>query len=549
MTTRFVSIWTIIVALACIELDSIAWGDWTSFRAGGTSRSDSKLPVNWAPQDRIAWQHELPGYGQSTPVVSASRLYVTAVEGTRKEVALILCYELDSGKEVWRFGLKSANDSPSNYMASRAAPTPVVDAHAVYAFFETGNVVAVSLKGQELWQRDLTADHGKFDNNHGLGSSPAQNESHLFLNIEHKGPSYLIALDKLSGETAWRVDRESGSSWSSPIVANINGTEQLIVSSAGSVTGYDPKNGNQLWTVAGIEGNTVPSPTAIGSRLFIGARLPEFAVEGSVRNNCCIDLSAFSSDGPKILWRSDKALSDYCSPVHVGEVVYLMNKGGILYCLDSETGSLHYTRRLGTECWGTPIVAGDLVYFFGKDGKTLVVKAGADFEVVSTNILWDEDSPPRPEQYVEFSGDGHGHGGSGNTQGTSDAFSANSAKKDPGSEVETKDSTAKSERTRGPSRPGGPGGGMMAAMMAGDKNGDGVLQSDEISADFKPMLPRIDTNQDGSLDAAELKAMAESFAARRADSQAAARDPIVYGAAASEGRIVIRTGTRLYCIQ
>ena len=90
---------------------------------------------------------------------------------------------------------------------------------------------------------------------------------------------------------------------------------------------------------------------------------------------------------------------------------------------------------------------------------------------------------------------------------------------------------------------------MMAAMMAGDKNGDGVLQSDEISADFKPMLPRIDTNQDGSLDAAELKAMAESFAARRADSQAAARDPIVYGAAASEGRIVIRTGTRLYCIQ
>lgn len=503
MTNKLVSIWTIIVVLACADLHSIAWGDWTSFRAGGTSHSDSKLPVNWAPQDSIAWQHELPGYGQSTPVVSASRVYVTAVEGARKEVALVLCYELDSGKEVWRFGLKSADGSPSNYMVSRAAPTPVVDEHAVYAFFETGNVVAVSSKGQELWQRDLTADYGKFDNNHGLGSSPAQNESHLFLNIEHKGPSYLIALDKLSGETAWKVDRESGSSWSSPIVANINGSEQLIVSSAGSVIGYDPKNGNQLWTVAGIEGNTVPSPTAIGSKLFIGARLPEFAVEGSVRNNCCIDLSALSSDGPKILWRSDKALSDYCSPVHVGEVVFFMNKGGILYCLDSETGSLHYTRRLGTECWGTPIVAGNLVYFFGKDGKTLVVRAGVNFEVVSTNTLWDEDSPPKPEQYVEFSGDGHGPGG----------------------------------------------GGMMAAMMAGDKNGDGVLQPDEISADFKPMLPRIDTNQDGSLDAAEIKAMAESFAARRADSQASARDPIVYGAAAADGCIVIRTGTRLYCVK
>jgi len=541
-----VSIWTIIVALAWTDLDSIAWGDWTSFRAGGTSHSDSKLPLNWAPQNSIAWQHELPGYGQSTPVVFASRVYVTAVEGTRKEEALILCYELDSGKEVWRFVLKSANHSPSNYMASRAAPTPVVDEHAVYAFFETGNVVAVSLKGQELWQRDLTADHGKFDNNHGLGSSPAQNESHLFLNIEHKGPSYLIALDKRSGETAWRVDRESGSSWSSPIVANIDGTAQLVVSSAGSVTGYDPRNGNQLWTLAGLEGNTVPSPTVIGSKLFVGARLPEFAVEGSVRNNCCIELSALSSDSPKILWRSDKAVSDYCSPVHVCDVVYFMNKGGILYCLDSQTGSLHYTRRLGTECWGTPIVAGDLVYFFGKDGKTLVVKAGDNFEVVSTNLLWDEDSPPKPEKYVEFSGDGHGHGGNGNSQGPSDASSAS---KEPTSDFATKDRAAQAEGPRGRTRPGGPGGGMMAAMMAGDKNGDGVLQPDEISADFKPMLTRIDTNQDGSIDAAELKAMADSFAARRADSQASARDPIVYGAAASDGRIVIRTGTRLYCIK
>ena len=90
---------------------------------------------------------------------------------------------------------------------------------------------------------------------------------------------------------------------------------------------------------------------------------------------------------------------------------------------------------------------------------------------------------------------------------------------------------------------------MIAALMAGDQNGDGTLQAEEISADFRPMLARVDTNQDGALDAAELKAMADSFAARRADSQASARDPIVYGAVASAGKIVIRTGTRLYCIQ
>lgn len=90
---------------------------------------------------------------------------------------------------------------------------------------------------------------------------------------------------------------------------------------------------------------------------------------------------------------------------------------------------------------------------------------------------------------------------------------------------------------------------MLAALMKADADANGVLSAEEIPADFKPMIARIDTNSDGSLDQAELKAMADSFAARRADSRDTARDPIVYGAAAVEGAIVVRTGTRLYCIQ
>lgn len=545
MTNQSFSIYSVVVWLACASLNSIARCDWTSFRAGGASHVESELPLKWTSEKGIAWQHELPGYGQSTPIIAAGRVYVTAVEGTRKEQALMLCYALDTGHEIWRYEFSSANPSPSNYMASRAAPTPIVDARGVYAFFETGDVVAVSLQGESLWKRDLTEDYGKFDNNHGLGASPAQNDTHLFLNIEHRGPSYLLAIDKVAGKTVWKVDRESGSSWSSPIVADIGGSQQVVVSSAGSVTGYAPTDGSQLWTLDGLEGNTVPSPTVIGSKLFIGARLPEFAEEGSVRNNCCIDLSSVSSHGPKILWRSEKAVSDYCSPVQVGEVAYFVNKGGILYCVDAETGDLHYVKRLGTDCWGTPIVTGGFVYFFGKDGKTQVIKASTEYELVSSNSLWDESTPPKPEQYVEFSGDGPGHG--------AEHVAEQGPEHEPGSAGGSAEQAAQPRgRSGGPGggRSGGgrPGGGMLSAMMAGDKNEDGILQPDEINPDFKPMLARIDTNGDGSLDASELKAMAESFAARRADSQASARDPIVYGAAASDGRIVIRTGTRLYCI-
>ncbi len=89
---------------------------------------------------------------------------------------------------------------------------------------------------------------------------------------------------------------------------------------------------------------------------------------------------------------------------------------------------------------------------------------------------------------------------------------------------------------------------MLARLMNGDRNKDGILQADELSADFQPMLKRVDTNGDGALDQVELQAMAESFATRREGSQASARDPIVYGVAAVDGAVVVRTGTRLYCI-
>lgn len=90
---------------------------------------------------------------------------------------------------------------------------------------------------------------------------------------------------------------------------------------------------------------------------------------------------------------------------------------------------------------------------------------------------------------------------------------------------------------------------MIAALMRGDANGDGILEGNEVPADFRSLLPRLDKNNDGKLDPQELEAMAKSFAERRAGAREGVRDPIVYGVAASDGCLVIRTGTRLYCVR
>ncbi|MCC9608680.1 PQQ-binding-like beta-propeller repeat protein [Blastopirellula sp. JC732] len=469
--------------------------NWSEFRAGGSSHAAAPLPLRWSPDDGIAWQRELDGYGQSTPIIYGERIFVTSVEGLNKETCNVACFDLHSGGQIWRHRFPAANQAPSSFMMARAAPTPLVDARAVYLFFESGDVAAIDHEGHPLWRRDLVADFGAFDNNHGLGASPTQTDELVFVNIEHRGPSYLIALDKKTGDTRWKTERPSSSSWSSPIALD----GQIIVSSSGAVTAYDAQTGKQLWNIGDLDGNSVPSPTPDGDRLYVGARIAERSGGGDVsRSNLCITRSG--AETPQILWRAEKAVSDFASPVVCGQCVYYLNNVGVVYCLDKLSGDLHYAKRIGAECWGTPIVSENRVYFFGKDGRTVVLQEGAEFQELVVNTLWDRDAPPAPESYVE------------NVSSERRSFSLDDL------------------------------------LEKNDADKDGYLTKDELPGRFQSLLAGNDKDQDGRLDAAEIEAAGKAMAERRASSQENARDPIVYGAAAAAGRIVIRTGTRLYCL-
>lgn len=354
---------------------------WSEFRNGGASHTfSSDLPVEWSPDSTVAWQRELPGYGQSVPVIHGSRIFLTAVIGPMKDECAVVCLDLHSGKELWSHSFPNSTPAASNYSASRAAPTPIVDPTAVYAFFEGGDLIAMNHNGKVLWQRSLTKDYGEFRNGHGLGCSPTQTAELMVLNIEHQGPSYLLAVNKSDGTTRWKTERKSASSWTSPIVMTCDGKQQVVVSSGGTVDGYDVVTGNQLWTVGGLGGNSIASPTAVGPYVFIGARVPEFgSAADAVRSNLCIRVDQSMESGYEIAWRATKAVCDYASPVVDRDSVYYLNNVGVLYCLDSTTGEPHYTERLGSPCWATPIVSGDRIYFFGKDGTTHVLKTGPEF--------------------------------------------------------------------------------------------------------------------------------------------------------------------------
>lgn len=494
---------------------------WLSFRNGGSSAVAGNLPVNFSPTQGINWQQETDGYGQSAPLIVNGQVIISSVIGDMKETCALTAYDLSTGDKIWQLTAESSQLGPSNYMNARAAPTPVADTNGVYCFYESGVLLAANHDGKMIWERDLAKQMGEFSSNHGLGSSLAQTDALLFLNLEHRGPSFLLAINKSDGKIRWKADRPEGSSWTTPVVLHKHG--QVVVSSAGHLAGYNIRTGDEIWKIEGLDGNSVPSPTVYNDTVFVGARVPEFGSSSeAAMSNRCVQVT---KDSAKTLWKAENAVCDYASPVVAGDQVYFLNKVGVLTCIDAKTGDELYRKRLRAECWATPIVAENGIHFFGKDGTVRTIERGPEFNVISTSQLWPPDQAPAPETYTEAAGkQSHSHGSATHT--------GDAAKKETGSESKT----------------GGRASGMIAAMMKGDSNEDGILTSEEISPDFRPMLKRVDTNQDGSLDQAELQAMAKSFADRRKNSRQSSRDPIVYGVAAVPGTLVVRTGTRLYCI-
>jgi outer membrane protein assembly factor BamB len=369
--------------------------NWPGFLGAGKVcvKADS-LPLTWSATENVAWQASLPGHGQSSPVVWNGKVFVTAVEGPMKDTYHVLCFALGDGRLLWKHSLESSDKAKESYFISKAAPTPVIDDRGIYAFFESGDVVALSHAGQEMWRRALSADYGKFQNEFGLAASPVQTDQAVVLLIDHEAPSYLIALSKADGRTLWKTDRTGRRSWSSPALVPVSGGLQVVCSSAGSVDGYDPATGKLLWSNEEVMGNTSATPLPFAEGRFLVGASPGndggARIDGAKKSNLAMAIELI--DGlptPRVLWRTEEVTPTFGSPTVYAGHAYWVNRVGVVYCFDAQTGEQRYAERVKQSCWATPLGVGDRVYFFGKDGVTTVVRAGPKFEILAENQLWD----------------------------------------------------------------------------------------------------------------------------------------------------------------
>ena len=360
---------------------------WPAFLGIGASPIDpDSIPIEWSSHSNLAWKINTPGYGQSSPVIWGDRVYLTSVEGPMKETYHLLCIDLKGGTLLWDRSVGSDHPVKSTGYISRAAPTPVVDADSVIAFFESGNLVAWTHDGERIWERSLEKDYGPIQAEFGLGASPVQTRDSIFILVDHDRPGYLLKIDKRTGKTVWKADRPAKAAWSSPALVRLGGRTLVVTSSRGSIDVYDAMSGETVCDFCDVVGNTsnTPLPDA-GGRFLIGASQGREA--GKKITNLAMQLTLDSAGRWSLVkrWDAGRASSTFGSPIVYGGCAYWVGRKGILNCLDAESGKLNYKQRLGSSNWATPFGLGNRIYFFGKDGETTVIATGPQFKQLAVN--------------------------------------------------------------------------------------------------------------------------------------------------------------------
>lgn len=370
---------------------------WNSFQNSGNCQIPFALPTQWQDgHEAVAWRSTIEGYGQSSPVIQGSLVVVTSTSGPNKEVFHITGYDLTTGTSLWSKRYENPSPEENNTYVSRAAPTPVIDSKGVYCLHEGGVLVALGLDGNELWQRNLVAQFGPIKARHGLAASLEQDDDRIFVWIERGEAPYLMAVEKKTGETIWKVAGLGSTTWGSPRLVPFNDEHHLVCSASGMVAGFAPETGKKLWEIRDLSNNTSSTPIPAGAnRFFIGAsdgRGEESSTAANSNGLVEIELASDGTYSAKFLWRAEKASCSFGSPVIAAGRVWIVNRTGALYQLALETGEQLSTSRLKAgSIWSTPLFDDQHLFFFGQKGTTSVVDLTSGKEVAS-NELWTQGS-------------------------------------------------------------------------------------------------------------------------------------------------------------
>ena len=389
------------------------WPHWRGPNASGVA-SGGNPPIEWSESHNVRWKVPIGGLGSSSPIVWGDRVYVTtAVDtGDRREAPPdervemernfnptgappeeifsfeVIAFERADGSEAWRTSVIEAQPHEGRHpTGTYASGSPITDGERLYVSFGSRGIYALDFEGRVVWRTDL----GKMSTRWGFGegASPTLHQDSLLVNWDHQGDSFMVALDKATGEERWRVERDEESSWSTPLVVEVGGRAQVITSATRRVRSYDVETGALVWEVSGMTENVIPSPVHLDGVVYVAS---------GYRGNAMLAIDLAGAEGDisgtgHILWSRDRDTPYVPSMLPFADRLYFLKSNSpILSIADTKTGELVYgPERLGSlrSIYASPVAVGERIYFVGRKGGAAVLRHGDTPEVIAESSLDD----------------------------------------------------------------------------------------------------------------------------------------------------------------
>jgi len=329
------------------------------------------LPVKWdlANMTNIAWKQEVPRKGFNSPVINGNKVFFSGADEQARE---LFCYDLNTGKRLWSLAAVNIPDSPSKLPetsddAGLASSSVATDGKKVCAVFATGEIICADMNGKQVWAKYL----GEPDIFYGYTSSLLIYENTIIVQYDLNKTQKVMALDLDTGAERWSKSRnEKHAAWSSPMIASVNNTSQLVLMGNPGITAYNPNNGDQLWRVEGLGGEVAASACSADGIIFGGSDYAK--------------LLAINGNDGSILWESTEFLPETSSPVATKNNLYLATSYGIIVSFDTKTGELRKEHDLEGSICSSPVVADGKVYQITESGKVCIFSADDEFRLLNT---------------------------------------------------------------------------------------------------------------------------------------------------------------------
>jgi outer membrane protein assembly factor BamB len=374
-----------LLILAPFLLEADDWPTWRGANGNGLS-NEKNIPENWSMEENVTWKVKLPGHGNSSPVVAKGKIFVTQAIENGKQRAL-LCFDRRTGDKLWERVTSFPDKEPTHKTNPFCSASPATNGKLVVVTLGSAGMIAYDFEGKEVWRRK---DLGPERHLWGTASSPVPYGNTF---IQYRGPGplvFMLALDAATGETIWKRDLPKAQgkdekhwfgSWSTPVLRNNHGRDELLIGLPKHLFAFDPKTGKTLWWCDGLGELVYNNAASSGDYVLATSGYGGPALGVKAGKNASGDITS------QRLWITTKRnLQRIGTGAVVGGYYYILTEPGILQCIEVATGKIVKQARVGKDGnWGSVTHIGGKLYVTNQGGQTLVISANPDFEVLTTN--------------------------------------------------------------------------------------------------------------------------------------------------------------------